>query len=157
MKPSPAPRQLSFQARVERISPTMEYFAFTVPLKTSQALGTRGPVPVSARLNDRVTFLVSLAPIGGGRHWLRLNAKARLAAGIKEGDLVRVQITVLDQATLPADLTDALRAAGVLDKFKAMSVGTQNFLIKKMDAAAKPETRAKRINEAVDVARQRKK
>jgi hypothetical protein len=154
------PRELSFEARLERIADDMEYFAFTVPAKISRALKTRGPVPVSVRLNEAVTFLVSLAPIGGGRHWLRVNAKAWKAAKIKEGDLVRVQITVRDrakEATLPSDVAKALRAASMTDEFNAIPLGQRTFLLRQIAAAAKPETRAKRIRAAMEIARKRKK
>jgi hypothetical protein len=91
MKRPPAPRQLSFQSRLERIAPEAEYFAVSVPMKISPALGTRGPVPVSARVNDSEAFPVSLFPVGGGRLYLRVKAKIRAAAKIKEGDRVRVR------------------------------------------------------------------
>jgi len=156
MKSKPIPQQLSFDARLESISDEKAYFAFTIPLKISRALKTRGPVPISARLNDKVSFFVSLAPIGGGRHWLRVNAKAWKSAKIREGDRVHVTITVLDRASIPKDLEEALRGAGLVDDFRAMSVGQQNFLIKSMDEAAKPETRAKRIQIAVRLARQKR-
>lgn len=140
-----APRQLSFQARLERIAKGANYFAFFVPAEITRALKTRGPVPVSARLNDAVTFLVSLAPFGGGQHILRVNATARAAAEIREGDRVRVQLTILDRSSIPPDLAAALRAAGALAGFRAMSIGTQNFLIKGIEGAARPETRKGRI------------
>lgn len=160
MKRLVAPVSLSFQAKLERIADDMEYFAFTVPAKISGALQTRGPVPVSVRLNDDVTFLVSLAPIGGGRHWLRVNAKAWKAAKLKEGDRVLVQITVRDrtkEAALPSDVANALRAAGKTDDFNAIPLGQRTFLLRQIAAAAKPETRTKRIHAAIEAARDRKK
>lgn len=156
MKSHPAPRQLSFQCRLERIATTANYFALFVHVEITLALKTRGPVPVSARLNDAVTFLVSLAPFGGGRHILRVNAKARTAAEIKEGDRVRVQITVLDRSTIPPDLLSALRAAGVLAAFRSMSVGKQNHLIKGIDGAAKAETRERRVLAVVEGAHRKR-
>jgi hypothetical protein len=147
------PKKLSFRCKLERIADDKEYFAFTIPLKTSEALGTRGPIHVAVSMNEFPPFLVSLAPIGGGRHWLRVNAKARKAAGIEEGEMVHVQIEVQNEAlSFPADLAKALRAEGVTEFFQAMSIGTQNFHIKKVDAAAKPETRKKRIEETVEAA-----
>ncbi len=148
-----------FHARLERIATSAEYYAFTVPLATSRALGTRGPVPVSVRLNGSAPYFVSLAPIGGGRHWLRVNAQARAAAAIKGGDLVQVEITVLDHAagiTIPADLAKALRTAGVLAGFRVMSLGRQNMLIKGIGQAVQPLTRARRIQLAVEEGRRRK-
>ena len=152
MKRSSGTRPLTFRAKLERIAETAEYYAFTVPLKISHALGTRRPVPVSVRLNDSTPYFVSLAPIGGGRHWLRVNAKARLAARIRGGELVRVRITVLDHATgvpVPRDLVRALQARGVVGSFTSMSLGAQNHTIKLIDEAARPETRARRIQAAV--------
>src|SRR5437868_1187859 len=105
------PRQLSFQSKLERISTEMEYFAIPVPLKITQALGTKGPVAVSARVNNSEPFLVSLYTVGGGRHAIRIKAKVRKETKIKEGDRVRVKITVIDrdsEITLPTDLIRAL-------------------------------------------------
>ena len=158
MPTKPASRVLIFHAPLESISKKMAYFAFTVPEKISRALQTKGPVPVRVLLNDSVTFLVSLAPIGGGRHWLRVNAKAWKAAKLKEGDRVKVQITVVDRAaelSVPPDLIAALRAAGAFENFAAVPLGEKTFLIRLINAAAKPETRAKRIAGAVAVAQKR--
>lgn len=134
----------------------MNYFALPVPAKITGALGTRGPVPVSARVNDSKPFLVSLHPVGGGRHKLRVKAEVRGAAKIKEGDRVRVQITVLDRSaeiSIPSDVANALRSQGVLESFKALPRGKLSYTLRWIDQAAKPETRAKRIRDAVEVAR----
>ncbi|MDB6169566.1 MAG: hypothetical protein JWM88_2430 [Verrucomicrobia bacterium] len=100
-------------------------------------------------------FLVSLFPIGGGRHYLRVKAKVRTAAKIKGGDRVRVHITVVDRSaiSIPQDLASALRADGVMEHFKALPPGKRNYTIRWIDEAAKPETRHKRIQAAVEVAR----
>lgn len=158
MKLSPLLRELSFQSRLERIASSANYFALSVPMKISRALRTRGPVPVSARVNDSVPFPVSLYPVGGGRHYLRVKAKIRNAAKIKGGDRVRVQITVLDRSeiSIPQDLASALRAKGVAEHFRAMSIGKQNYLIRSIDEAVKPQTRDKRIQAAVKAARQKR-
>ncbi len=158
IKPSPVPRQLSFQSRLERIATSANYFALSVPMKISGALQTRGPVPVSGRVNDSVPFLVSLYPVGGGRHYLRVKAAIRNAAKIKEGDRVRVQITVLDRSkvSIPQDLASALRAEGVAEYFKAIPIGEQRYIIRCIDEAAKPQTRDKRIQSAVEAARRKR-
>lgn len=46
----------------------------------------------------------------------------------------------------------ALRAEGVLDDFKEIPVGQKSFMLRKIDEAAKPETRKKRIQAAVEAA-----
>jgi hypothetical protein len=156
VKRSPVLQQLSFQSRLERIASGAEYFALSVPEKITRSLGKRGPVPVSARVNDSTPFLVSLFPMGGGRHYLRVKAKVRNEAKIKEGDRVRVQITVIDRSaeiSVPRDMANALRAQGALESFKALPKGKQRYTLRWIEEAAKPETRAKRIQDAVEVSR----
>lgn len=155
MKQSRTSQQLSFQSKLERISTSAAYFALSVPLKISRALQTRGPVPVSARVNGSEPFLVSLFPVGGGRHYLRVKAKIRNAVKIKGGDRVRVQITVLDRSaevSIPKDLVSALRAEGVMEYFKALPIGKRRYIIRWIDEAAKPQTRERRVRAAVETA-----
>ena len=73
----------------------------------------------------------------------------------KAGDRVRLQMTVLDRAAVdyPSDLLSALRTAGATKDFKAMTPGKQNYIVRRIGEAAKPETRRKRIAEAVEEAR----
>ena len=156
MKRPPAPRRLTFQSKLERISTEMEYYALSVPTKISQALGTRGPVPVHAQVNGSKKFLVSLYPVGGGRHFIRIKAEIRKATQIQEGDRVRVQITVRDRNTeiaIPKDLMKVLRAEGVVDDFKALPIGKKSYLLRWIDQAAKPETREKRLRAAAKAAK----
>src|SRR3954471_20259234 len=113
MKRSPtAGRQLSFAAKLENWAEGMDYCAIPVPAKITQTLGTKGPVLVMARLNQSEPFKVSLFPVGGGRHYIRIKAKVRKETGTKTGDRVRLRITILDRAdvTYPKDLLGALRA-----------------------------------------------
>lgn len=125
-----------------------------VPAEITQALGTTGPVLVTAQVNDSEPFQVSLFPIGGGKHYIRIKAKVRQETKTATGDVVRVRFTVLDRAdvTIPEDLMTALRADGVLDDFTALPAGKQNFIVRRIDEAARPETRAKRVQDAVDAA-----
>ena len=155
MKRAPAAGQeLSFQAELENWAEGMDYCAVPVPAKITEAVGTKGPVLVMARVNDSEPFKVSLFPVGGGRHYIRIKAKVRKETNTKTGDRVRVRITVLDRAdvTISKALMSALRAGGVTEDFKSLPPGKQNFLIRRIDEAAKPETRDKRIQEAVEAA-----
>jgi hypothetical protein len=152
MKNSPlAGTELSFEATLENWAEGMDYCAVPVPAKITEALGTQGPVLVMARVNDSEPFKVSLFPVGGGRHYIRVKAKVRKETRTKAGDRVRMRITVLDRAavTYPADLLSALRAEGVTRDFKALPPGRQNFIIRRIDEAVKPETRQKRIQDVV--------
>ncbi len=159
MKRSPAAgRQLSFQAELENWAEGMDYCAVPVPATITQTLGTKGPVLVMAQVNDSKPFQVSLFPVGGGQHYIRIKARVRQETKTKTGDRVRVRITVLDRAnvTIPGDLMSALRAERVTADFKSLPPGKQNFIIRRIDDAAKPATRDKRIQEAVEAAHQRR-
>src|SRR6185312_15603528 len=123
MKRSPTPgRRLSFETKLENWAEGMDYCAVAVPAKITQALGTKSAVLVMARVNDSEPFKVSLFPVGGGRHYIRIKAKVRKETGTKTGDRVRLRIKVLDRAdvTYPKDLVTALRAERAVDDFKAL-------------------------------------
>lgn len=159
MKPSSAAgRQLSFQADLENWAEGMDYCAVPVPAQITEALGTKGPVLVVARVNNSEPFQVSLFPVGAGRHYIRIKAKVRQETNTKTGDRIRVRITILDRAdvVIPEDLMSALDAEGVTEAFKALPPGKQNFIIRRIDEAVKPETREKRIQHGVVAAHEKR-
>ncbi len=143
--------EFSFDATLENWAEGMDYCAIPIPATITEALGTHAAVPVIARLNDSEPFKVSLFPVGGGRHYMRIKGKVRKETRTKAGDRIHMHITVLDAGvvTYPADLLAALRAAGATSAFKALTPGRQNFIIRRIDEAVKPETRQKRIHDAV--------
>jgi len=152
MKNTPATgKQLSFEARLENWAEGMDYCALAVPAKITKALGTKGPVLVTARLNDSAPFQVSLFPVGGGQHYVRIKAKVRKETQTKTGDRVRMRIAVVDRAAVayPKDLLDALRTQAAIAGFESLPLGRRLFAIRRIDEAVKPETRRKRIQETV--------
>jgi uncharacterized protein YdeI (YjbR/CyaY-like superfamily) len=52
-------------------------------------------------------------------------------------------------------LVSALRAEGVTKIFKALPPGRQNFIVRRIEEAVKPETRLKRIEDAIEEARRK--
>jgi hypothetical protein len=152
-----AGKELSFEAPLENWAEGMDYCAVAVPATITEALGTHAAVPVSARLNESAPFRVSLFPVGGGRHYIRIRAKIRKETLTKVGDRVRLHLTVLDGSavTYPDDLLAALRAQGATREFKALPPGRQNFIIRRIEEAVKAETRQKRIQEAVNEVRKK--
>ena len=149
--------KFSFRAILENWAEGMDYCAIPVPAEITAALGTTGPVLVMAQVNDSELFQVSLFPVGGGQHYVRIKAKIRRATQTKTGDSIRMQITVLDRpaVALPDDLTRALHLDGATAAFKSLPPGKQNFIIRRINDAAKAQTRQKRIEEAVNAARER--
>lgn len=144
-------QQFSFQAGLENWAEGMDYCAVPVPAKVTEALGTKGPVLVMAWVNESEPFQVSLFPVGGGRHFIRIKARVRRETGTKTGDRVRIEVTVLDRARVevPDDLMRALRAEGVAEAFGSLPPGKQRFIIRQIDEAAKPETRDRRVQKGV--------
>ncbi len=136
----------------------MDYCAVPVPARITEALGTKGPVLVSARVNDSEPFEVSLFPVGGGQHYIRIKARVRQETDTKVGDRIRVRITVRDRADvlLPDELVDALNAEGVMDAFELLPPGKQNFIVRRINDATKPQTRQKRVREGVEAAHERR-
>lgn len=136
----------------------MDYCAIPVPAKITEALGTKGPVLVMAQVNKSEPFQVSLFPVGGGQHYIRIKAKVRQETNTKTGDRIQVRLAVLDRANVefPEDLMSALASEGMTAAFKSLPPGKQNFIIRRIDDAVKPETRDKRIQEAVVAAHQRR-
>ena len=151
--------KLSFRSKMENWAEGMDYCAIPVPASVTRALGTYAAVLVMARGNGSEPFKVSLFPVGEGKHYLRVRKRVRKEANLQEGDRVEVQIQVLDRdadATIPKDLERALRAERVLDDFKAITPGARNYLLRRIDDAAKRETREKRILEAVEAAHRKR-
>ncbi|MGC4071183.1 MAG: YdeI/OmpD-associated family protein [Nibricoccus sp.] len=157
MKNTPKPQTLSFSATLERVAEDMEYFGLSVPQKITDELGTKAAVLVSARVNGSTPFQVSLHPVGGGRHAMRVKAKVWKEVKITEGDRVKVEVTVIDRAAVPVpgDLLTALQEVKLVEAFKALTPGKRAYAIRLIEQAVKPETRAKRVQEAVDLARGR--
>jgi Domain of unknown function (DUF1905)/Bacteriocin-protection, YdeI or OmpD-Associated len=151
-------KKISFHAELENWAEGMDYCAVPVPPEVTQALGTKSQVLVMARVNDSEPFQVSLFPVGAGQHYIRIKAKVRQETNTKTGDRIRLRFTVLDRSDveLPEDLTIALRAEGVETAFKSLPPGKQNFLIRRINDAARPETRGQRIQEGIAAAHQRR-
>ena len=153
-----AGQHFAFWAQLENWAEGMDYCAVPVPAEITQALKTRGPVLVMACVNDSEPFQVSLFPVGGGQHYIRIKAKVRRETGTQAGDRIQVAFTVLDRnaVVIPDDLMIALSNEGVADAFASLPPGKQNFIIRRIDEAAKPDTRLRRIQAAVDAAHEQR-
>jgi hypothetical protein len=146
---------LTFKTKLECIASGMNYFAVSVPRKITTTLGSIGPVPVKATVNDSLPFIGSLYPVGEGQHYLRIKNAICKTVGIKVGDSVQIQIIVRDRSEevkIPKDLSKSLQASGALASFTSLPLGKRSFLIRKIEEAKKDETRQKRIQEAVNAA-----
>jgi hypothetical protein len=152
-----AGQQGAFQAVLAPWAEGMDYCAVQVPAQITEALGTHGPVLVMAQVNDSAPFQVSLFPVGGGQHFVRIKASVRRETKTQVGDLILLRYTVLDRAAvaIPADLMSALETAGLTAAFQALPPGERNFTIRRIGEAARPQTRQKRIEAALQALQDR--
>ena len=157
-KAPPVGKKMRFSAQLEDWAEGMDYCAVPVPALVTEAMGTTGPVLVMAQVNESEPFKVSLFPVGGGKHYIRIKARVRKETKTKTGDLITVRFTVLDRSdvSIPDDLAKALRAERVEDAFKSLPPGKQNFTIRQIEESARPATRENRIQKAVEIAQEKK-
>jgi len=93
--------------------------------------------------------------MGGGRHWLQLNTRTRAELDIAPGDTVRDSLLVPEKPPLPpmqSDLAIALREADLQESFGSLPAGNQNHIVQWIEEAARPQTREKRVEIAIEVA-----
>lgn len=149
------PRRFVFTTPLVNLAGAGPVYGVAIPERVSSAIGRRGPVPIVALLNKAVEVQASMVPMGGGRHRLQLNARARGELKIALGDPVRVELMVPEKPAaypMPPDLGEALREIGLLEGFLALPVGKQNHIILWIEEAVRPETREKRVAKVVEMA-----
>ncbi|HEY3765609.1 MAG TPA: YdeI/OmpD-associated family protein [Gaiellales bacterium] len=130
-----------------------------LPADVAAAMGGRARIPVVGTING-APFRGSTMPMGDGRHCVgfRKDERAR-AGGVEIGDSVTLEIARDDAprtVDVPDDLADALAAdPAVRAAFDAMSYTHRKEWAAAVADAKRPETRARRIAQAVAAARAR--
>lgn len=154
----PVGKKFSFDATLEDWAEGMDYCAVPVPARITKALGTKAAVLVMAQVNDSKPFKVSLFPVGGGKHYIRIKASVRKETKTKTGDRIKLTIKILDRddVEIPDDLMIAMRAEGLVKAFLSLPPGKRNYMVRRIEDAVRPETRKKRIQEALDTAVKRR-
>jgi hypothetical protein len=124
---------------------------FVVPAKVIEALGGGGRIPVQARF-DAVTYQGSVVSMAGAMV-IGVPKAIREQMGKGDGDSVKVVLErdVAERTVdVPDDLAKALKAAGVRKQFDALAYTYRKEHVRSITEAKKPETRAKRVERAVD-------
>ena len=88
----------------------------------------------------------------GERYYLPVNARNRQGAGVAAGDRVEVLLELdADErdVTVPADLADALAAAGLREAWDACSYSHRREWVEAIESAKRAETRTRRVGRAV--------
>ena len=133
--------------------------AVSLPADVAAAMGGRARIPVAGTING-VAFRGSTMPMGDGRHCVGFRKEIRAhAGGVEVGDSVAIQIGRDDAprtVAVPPDLAAALAVEpGLRTAFDAMSFTHRREWAEAVEGAKRPETRARRISQAVDAARAR--
>ncbi|HWN86686.1 MAG TPA: YdeI/OmpD-associated family protein [Vicinamibacterales bacterium] len=141
-----APR-VGFTATIVRHGPGAY---FELPFDPKEAFGKlRAPVKVT--LNG-FTFRTTIAAMGGPP-CIGLRASNREAAKVDDGDRVEVRLDLDTEervVTPPPDLVKALKAVpGAWDRWRGLSFTHQREHAEAVEGAKKPETRTRRIANAV--------
>jgi hypothetical protein len=102
----------------------------------TMSAGARG-VPVAA----------NLVPVKGRGHRLYVNGGMRAAAGVGVGDTVSFTLRAEadGEVTLPPDLAAALSAGAARTAFQGLTAAHRRELLRYVDDARSPDTRAKRV------------
>jgi hypothetical protein len=149
--------KIRFQAQLMRPAEAAKGGSWTflvLPKNASAKLPTRGMTTVEGTING-YPFRATLEPDGQKGHWLKVNRKMREAAGADAGEVVTLEIMPTGEEPeprVPADLRKALAAAP-----KARALWADITPIARRDwiqwitSAKRPETRARRINNACDM------
>lgn len=123
-----------------------------VPESVIEALGSGKRPAVVVTINRGYTYR-STVGVMDEQFLVPLSAAHREAAGIAAGDTVEVALevdTLPRTVDLPEDLAAALQEADVRAAFDTLSNSRQRALADPVTQAKAPETRARRIEKAVE-------
>ncbi|HVF75272.1 MAG TPA: YdeI/OmpD-associated family protein [Acidimicrobiales bacterium] len=122
-----------------------------VPAAVVEALGQSKRPKVQATVNG-YTYRSSVGSMGG-RFLLGVSAEVRAKAGVAAGHEVDVSLeldTDVREVAVPDDFAAALAAEPTAQAFFAgLSYSQQRWFVEGIESAKKPETRQRRIEQAV--------
>ncbi len=123
-----------------------------VPFSVPAVFGTRGQVRVKGTIEGH-PFNSSIAPTGGGTHLLGLHKATREIIGKSVGDSVKIVLeadTEERTVAVPEDFRRALaRDRKAKETFEKFAYTHRKEYVQWIESAKKPETRERRIAEAV--------
>jgi len=125
-----------------------------IPFDVEKVFGTRARVPVRGTING-FPYRSSISPMGGGKHFMAVNKAMREGARVKGGETINVIMERDDEPrviTPPRDFARALRANKEAQAFwKTLSYTHQKEHVRALEEAKKPETRARRMEKAIEM------
>jgi Bacteriocin-protection, YdeI or OmpD-Associated/Domain of unknown function (DUF1905) len=122
-----------------------------VPEEVVTGFGAGKRVPVTVTING-YTYSSTVA-VMGGKYLVGVSAAHRKAAGVaggEEHDVTLEHDAAPRTVEVPADLADALAAAGAHEAFDALAYSQRKEHARSVVEAKKPETRDRRIAKIVE-------
>ena len=144
----------TFASRLEKAE-GMEATGIVVPFDPKEVWG-RTRVPVRATVNG-YEYRTTIAKMGG-RFLMPFAKEHRDASGIRAGDPIEVTLvedTAERTVAVPDDFAAALEKAGLREAFDALAFTHRKEHVRAIEEAKKPETRARRIEKAIELLRAR--
>jgi len=142
------PEVHEFEAQIEEAPRGGALIA--VPFDAKEVLGSGRPRIVATF--DGISYRGSIASMGG-RYVLGVKKAIRENLNKQPGDTIRVTIkadTAPRVVTVPPDLDQALKSAGLREAFDKLSYTHQRENVSAIEGAKKPETRTRRIEATLD-------
>lgn len=141
-----------FAATLEERGPTGQWPHVFLPTSATRLLGKRGAVNVVFSANGTM-FRRTAKPDGQGGHYVLFNALMRERTGIEPGDRFDAAIR-LDPAPrtleVPPDVTQSLRDdRRAREAFASLTPANRRMLVEFVKEAKRPETRVRRIQQAL--------
>jgi len=125
----------------------------TVPFNVLEVYGTSAQLHVRGTI-DGFPFRLPLTPTSDGEHILTVRKEIRNTIGKTWGQTVHVVLapdTEDRSVEVPEDLTQALSSAGLLGAFDRLAYNYRKEYARWIERAKKPETRMKRLREAIEL------
>jgi hypothetical protein len=145
-------KKLEFRVKLEGTKGT-QFAALTPPFDIQEVFQTRGRVPVRGTING-FPFRSSLMPMGGC-HRMAVNQTIRDGARVKAGDTVTVQMERDEEervVEVPPPLRKALaKSQAARANWARLSYTHQKEIARSIREAKKEETRARRLEKAIDI------
>ena len=140
----------TFRTKLEKAA-DMEATGIVVPFDPTEVWG-KVRVPVVATVNG-YEYRTTIAQMGG-RFLMPFAKEHRDASGIGAGDAIEVRLvedTSERTVEVPADFAAALKKAKLVEAFEKLSFTHRKEHVRAIEEAKKAETRARRIEKAIDM------
>lgn len=148
-----AMKEYKFKAVIEAADGGGAYVLF--PHDTEREFGIKGRVPVKATF-DGVAYAGSLIKYGYPQHMLPILKAIRTQIGKGPGDTIQVVVWKDEEERtleVPAEFQKRMKKEGVLPFFEGLSFTHRREYCKWISEAKKEETRARRVEKALEMLR----